>query len=701
MLQRTRTLTATTATAVVLGTMALVPTSAPADTRTFPHTAGPPGGHAIEAVRVDNTGPRVRVVVRHRSATWRGRVTIKIDATGGPRADYVAAANHAPRPRRSYFRAGGAAWRCSARMFDTRPGRRLTRLSMDRACVGGAPKMKVTVIARSPGRRRDVARSTMVAPTMRTAPQAPQDPPNVLMFMLDDMRADDLRYMPHTRRLIAAQGVSFANAFAPYPLCCPARASMMTGTYTHNHGVYSHLPPYGFSRFDDSSTFATWLRTAGYRTAYLGKYLNGYGRQPVRGAAEGTTSTQYVPPGWTDWHASIDGGLPASHPANGGTYRYYDTTLNNDGQGYLALNGRYQSRAYGSLATAKVTQMAAAPDPFLYVVSFTAPHHGKPNSSNDPEPVLRDDGTTTQMATPAVPEDARGRFDSIITEAPGASWLDPDPSDRPEEMRDVPPPNDAEKVALLEVTRQRAEAVGVVDDQVGRVMASLQATGELEQTYVLLTSDNGYFLGEHGIRQGKVLPYEPSLRVPLVMRGPGIPAGEVRHDPVLSTDLAPTFAEIGDVTPTTSVDGVSMLEVARSGDRGWTRPVLVVTGPGSTVRDTDEAGAPAPPEDPGAVDLRYLLGVRTARYLYTDRASGHQELFDLRTDPAQYDNVIDEDVPVPDDPSGMTYAEVSDLLRQELAEVRACDGDACQGPLPPSLVEAPPVWPPLVPLLPR
>ncbi|MDP3968791.1 MAG: sulfatase [Nocardioides sp.] len=700
MLRRTRTLTAATATAVVLGTLALVPSPGTADTRTFADPTGPRGGHAIESVKVDNTGPRVGVVVRHRSADWRGRVTIKIDAVGGPRADYTAAANHAHRPRRTFVRAGGAAWRCGSRTFDTRPDRRVTRLSMNRACMGGAPKMKVTVIVRSPGKRRDVARTPIVTRTVRTAP-VPQDPPNVVMFMLDDMRADDLRYMPNTRRLIAAQGVSFANAFAPYPLCCPARASVMTGTYTHNHGVYSHLPPYGFTRFDDSSTFATWLRTAGYRTAYLGKYLNGYGRQPAPGAEAGTTSTQYVPPGWTDWHASIDGGLPASHPDNGGTYRYNNTTLNNNGRGYISLKGRYQTRAYGDLATNKIAQMAASPKPFLYYVSFTAPHHGKPNNPDDPAPVTRDDGTTTRVVTPSVPANARGRFDSIITEAPGAYWLDPDPSDRPEEMRTVPPLNEAEKAALLEATRQRAESVGIVDDQVGRVMASLEATGELEQTYVLLTSDNGYFLGEHGIRQGKVLPYEPSLRVPLVMRGPGIPQGQVRHDPVLSTDLAPTFAEIAGVSPTSPVDGISVLDLARTGDRGWTRPVLVVTGPRSTVRDTDEAGAPVTPDDPGAIDQRFLLGVRTARYLYTDRASGHEELFDLRTDPSQYDNVIDEDVPVPDDPRRMTYAEVSDLLRQQLARVRACKEDACNAPLPPELVEAPPVWPPMRSLLPR
>ena len=115
------------------------------------------------------------------------------------------------------------------------------------------------------------------------------------------------------------------------------------------------------------------------------------------------------------------------------------------------------------------------------------------------------------------------------------------------------------------MTRQRAETVYLVDQQVKKIMGTLKSTGQLDNTLVIFTSDNGYFLGEQGERQGKILPYEPSLRVPVLMRGPGIPKGEVRTDPWLSIDYAPTLADLTDSRPNPRMDGRSLLDVARLG----------------------------------------------------------------------------------------------------------------------------------------
>src|SRR4051794_23899238 len=103
--------------------------------------------------------------------------------------------------------------------------------------------------------------------------------PNIVMVMADDMRTDDLRFMPSVRRLLVGTGLSFRNSFSPYPLCCPARASFLTGRYAHNHHVYSHASPYGFESFDDHATLATALQQSGYQTGFVGKYLNGYGAE--------------------------------------------------------------------------------------------------------------------------------------------------------------------------------------------------------------------------------------------------------------------------------------------------------------------------------------------------------------------------------------------------------------------------------------
>jgi len=142
---------------------------------------------------------------------------------------------------------------------------------------------------------RHAAAAAPSPPLRRVDATTPRKQPNVLVIETDDMRWDDLRWMPSVRRLIQGKGLSFENSFAPYPLCCPSRSSFLSGRYTHNHHVYTHLEPYGFAAFHDQHTIATVLEGAGYHTALVGKYLNGYGQQTLR---SGKPSLDYVPPGW-------------------------------------------------------------------------------------------------------------------------------------------------------------------------------------------------------------------------------------------------------------------------------------------------------------------------------------------------------------------------------------------------------------------
>jgi arylsulfatase A-like enzyme len=239
--------------------------------------------------------------------------------------------------------------------------------------------------------------------------------------------------------------------------------------------------------------------------------------------------------------------------------------------------------------------------------------------------------------------------------------------------------NESEKAALLEVTRQRAEALSIVDREVADTVAALERTGELEDTLVMFTSDNGYFLGEQGIRTGKTLPHEPSIHTPLLVRGPGIPAGQIRYDPFLSIDFAPTIADFTRVLPGAPVDGQSLLAVARNGDVGWQRAVLTETGPRRTVRVTDESGEPLSAEDPGDADVRYALGVRSDRYLYVHLANGDEELYDMAVDPQQYDNLV----------HAGQYSRVLGAMRKQLQVIRACDEAQCRAKLPPLLASGP------------
>jgi arylsulfatase A-like enzyme len=495
--------------------------------------------------------------------------------------------------------------------------------------------------------------------------------PNIVVIMADDMRDDELRFMPKTRRLIGDQGVRFANAFSPHPLCCPARASFLTGQYTHNHKVWSNAEPWGFSALDDSATLPVWLNRAGYNTLMLGKYLNGYGSGKT---PDGSSPLTYLPPGWTDWRGAVSGPEDWDDPEAGGTYRYYDTTLNDNGT-LRGSPGRYQTRLFGDESEDMIAEAASSPRPFFLWASYVAPHSGTPREVDDPKPVQRTDGVTESYVTPARPRDVRGLFDTVIRQAPGHEG-EADARDKPFFVRDLPQPTRSEQDALLAVALQRAESLSVLDAEVERTVDRLEQAGELDDTIVVFASDNGFFLGEHRMRRGKTLAYEPSLRVPMLMRGPGIPAGEIRTDPFLTTDFAPTFLEASGARPQPSVDGMSMLDVARSGDRGWSRGVLTETGPrrvGNGIAESDNwlvhGKGPSP--------LRFSQGVRTARYLYVEHRSHEKELYDLRNDPGQLTNIVDRP----------GESRVVRRLARVLDSLRNCSGAGCREPLPSALLD--------------
>lgn len=505
--------------------------------------------------------------------------------------------------------------------------------------------------------------------------------PNIVVIMTDDARYDDLRFMPNVRRLIADQGVTFLNTFSPEPLCCPARASFLTGEYSHNHHVWSNTPPFGFPALHDKQTIAVWLHRAGYDTDFLGKYLNGYGNRLRR---NGKPSLRYVPPGWTDWRAAVHGvGGGVGGGLAGGTYRYYDTTLNVNGT-LMPHQGGYQTYVFSRITQDIFRAEADSPNPFFLWASFVAPHDGLPHESDDPQPILRANGKLQYFGNPARPKSVWGKFDREIPHAQGYRG-EKNVSDKPFFIRDLPPLTHAELLAVREDERQRAEALSIVDQQVKRMVHVLRQTGELSNTYLIFTSDNGYFLGEHRMVEGKVLPYEPSLRVPLVMRGPGIPHGQVRTDPFMIPDFAPTFLQIAGVPPKKRIDGVSMLDVAEHGDRGWTRGILTETGP-REVRGSTSESPNFQVKQHGASRLRFSQGVRTGNYLYVHGASGYRELYDLRSDPRELRNLVHR----------RSERRVVHALQHVLDRLRNCTGSGCAVPLPKFLQTKHPA-PPLPP----
>jgi arylsulfatase A-like enzyme len=487
--------------------------------------------------------------------------------------------------------------------------------------------------------------------------------PNIVMVMADDMRSDDLRFMPSVRQLVKDRGLEFRNSFSPYPLCCPARASFLTGRYAHNHHVYSHESPYGFKSFDDRRTLATALRASGYNTGFVGKYLNGYGAQ--RSLVTGGPSFHYVPNGWTDWYGAVE--RPAnSRYKSGGTYNYMHTIFNINGRIDDSHRGQYQTDVLGRFARGLVTKYHGSSNPFFLYVSAVAPHFGGPREADDPRPVRMANGRYLSITTPARPSWVRGRFDRSITRAAGQPLSGPseaDVSDKPASVRSFPEPNAAEWRAIRESTRQRAEAEYVLDREVARLVAQLKAKAEYANTVFMFTSDNGYFLGEHRVPQGKIKPQEPSLRVPFLVAGPGVPHG-VRFDPITTPSVTATIAELAGATMPFPADGWSLVPTIRQGDQGWRNAV---------VTEGRESSATFPG------DGRTTIGLRLGRWKYVRYANGDTELYDLDADPNELQSLHR-------DPA---YAEVRERLQGLWLAYKDCMGETCRVPLPADLQRTP------------
>ena len=453
------------------------------------------------------------------------------------------------------------------------------------------------------------------------AAQAPERP-NVLVFMTDDQTADSIAAMPNVQSLLVAQGTTFENSFVNFSLCCPSRATYLTGQYTHNHGVLGLAPPLGgYTKLDTSSYLPVWMRESGYLVGHLGKFLNGYGQNNL--------DPREVPASFDDWHGSVD-------PS---TYDFYNFTLNDNGRltpfGVDGAPRVYQTDLYGDRASALVEGYAASTQPFYLTVAFVGPHHGGPTEPDDPGAIR----------TPAVAPRHRDAFASQPLPQP-PNFNEADVSDKPATIRRRPPLSPERIAQIQEAYQQRLESLQSVDEAVAKVMATLQRTGELERTFVIFTSDNGFLHGEHRVGYGKVYVYEPSIRVPLIMRGPGVPAGARRPQLVTNADLSPTILDAAQGRAGKPQDGRSLFALLRDPGLEWGRDVLIY---GRNPR---------------------FNAIRTYRYVFARHASGDSELYDLARDPYELRNLKR-------DPR---YRLVRQTLSRRLKQLQDCVGPDCYAP---------------------
>ncbi len=494
--------------------------------------------------------------------------------------------------------------------------------------------------------------------------------PNILVVMTDDEALADVAHMPHVRKLLADRGTSFTNAVDSFPLCCPARATFITGQYAHNHGVAGNFYPYGwYGMKHRRNILPAWLQKAGYRTALIGKWLNGYGAKDAHGE---------IPHGFDIWRGLLDVSA----------YDYFNFIMNINGK--LKIWGDKDfARNLVKFANIEVTPGdRTIADVLNYAHSLFAPGDFGSEKTKDYSPDVtgataqrivrrqrhsrkpffvwwspaaphREDVATTILGRPgADPRPApryRKRSEHFVLPRP-PSFNDSDPADPDNLVAKLPKMTDAQ-IHQLELDYQgRLGSLLAVDDHVAKLVRILKRTDQYRNTLIVFVSDNGWVQGQHRIQGDKFTPYEESIHVPFILSGPGIPKDRTISKQVSNIDFASTLLDAAGAKPGRVQDGISLLPVTRHPGRAPRRAIEL------------EATAPLFAADgfPMSYDKPYT-GVRTNRYKYVVWSYGAKELYDLRKDPYEIHNVVA-------DPA---YSAIRARLAHKLAKLRDCRGEGC------------------------
>jgi arylsulfatase A-like enzyme len=494
--------------------------------------------------------------------------------------------------------------------------------------------------------------------------------------------APETRAMPNTLDLIGKRGMTFNRYYVPYPLCCPSRVSLLTGRYSHNNNVRGNNPPNGgytgFSfRGAATNNIATWLQGAGYRTVHVGKVMNGYGQAPYSNGTE-------VPPGWSSWYGVVN---------EDQTHYYYGYTLNVNGQiqGPYGDSGSWETREYGvrddftcplepingpclhvtdQLTSIAHGEMLATPreQPFYVQLDYTAPH-GDFRRPAGPEPAPRHYDWFKGARHPH--SRAEGFDEGNVT-------------DKPRFIRDAPHLTPTEKRIYRVYYQKQLDSLRSVDDGVKVIVDTLGQLGRLRNTYVIFTSDNGFFFGEHRLLGGKFLAYEPATHMPFLIRGPGIKQGSETGELAANIDVAPTLLELAGVEATKSIDGRSLVPYLGDPELRSRRPILfesfvetndvesngAISHSGARNRsarrgDGASASLLAPPKD--------YAGIRLGPYKYIAWPTGEKELYNINEDPNELNSL--HRVP--------NLFPIRNFLHRQMKRLTDCVGRGCREATPP------------------
>jgi N-acetylglucosamine-6-sulfatase len=452
------------------------------------------------------------------------------------------------------------------------------------------------------------------------APSTPNRRPNIVFILTDDLSLNLVQYMPHVLKM-QKDGVTFANFFVTDSLCCPSRASIFTGRYPHDTGIFRNVGTDGGylafrNRGHEQATFASALPAAGYRAALLGKYLNGY-----------IPASHPPAPGWTSWSVAGFG------------YREFSYSLSQDGKivRYGNKPTDYLTDVVSGLGVQFIKQAAGTPF-FLEVATF-APH-----APYTPAP--RDAAALPGLRAPRTPA-----FDAA-PDANAAKWL--------VKHRAL---SDTDMANIDRDFRMRAQSVLAIDAMIGELQAAVAAIGAEKNTYFIFSSDNGYHMGEHRLMPGKMTAFDTDIHVPLIVTGPGVPAGVTVEEIGENIDLYSTFIELGGAVASGSIDGRSLVPLLHGQKvADWRNAALVEhRGPN---RDPTDPDLPASRSgNPTTYDA-----IRTLTSVYVEYADGEREYHDLVADSYELRNSF----------SSLSSEEKA-VLHATLAAVKNChDEKSCR-----------------------
>ena len=407
--------------------------------------------------------------------------------------------------------------------------------------------------------------------------------------------------MPHVQRL-RSRGTTFTNYVVTDSLCCPSRASIFTGCYPHNTGIFTNVGPDGgfalfHARGEETDTFATRLQDRGYRTALMGKYLNGYTAQ---GRVDG--KPRYVPPGWTEWDVAGNG------------YSEFDYNLNENGKlvHYGSRPRAYLTDVMARKGSAFVHRASGARKPFFLEISTFAPH-------GPYTPAPRHAADFPGLQAPRTP-----------------AFNETDVSDKPPWLRDHPALTPAQIGEIDAAYRARAQAVEAVDDLIGKLEQRLRRDGVADNTYIFFSSDNGLHLGEHRLMPGKLTAFETDIHVPLVVAGPDVLAGRNVARVTENVDLYPTFVRLGRAGSSPLVDGKGLVPLLRGNPAPDWRDAALVEHHGP-----DSAAAAGPDAAKlGSGNPSTYEALRLQHSIYIEYANGGREYYDLESDPYELTNAF-------------------------------------------------------------